>query len=154
MTFKIKRYGSWKTSYYRETEVNDHKKIINSNYDEYSDLNVTLFKNILKDELDVPDYAINKNNILKEFGYEQLDKNIPDECINQIVGYYKFRKDLYIKICNQTLDNRAEALLKQLGCDELSFKYFIPAEYNNFSCEEPHYTGGQIEAYIEITLCK
>lgn len=154
MTFGIKIHGTWHSPYWREDEVNDHRKIVNSNSDEYSGLDVTLFKAILNEELDVPDYPINEKNIIKEFGYADCDKKIPAECMKQIIGYYKFRKGLFKKICSQTLDNRAEALLKQLGCDEVTFKYFIPAEYNNFSCDEPGYTGGQVGAFIEVALRK
>ena len=115
---------------------------------------MTLFQTILKEELDIPDYAITEKNIKKEFGYEENGLEIKAECLKRIIAYYKWRKALFKKICKQTLDNRAEALLKQVGSDEIKFRYYIPAEYNNFSCENPSYTGGQIEAYLEIALYK
>jgi hypothetical protein len=152
MTYGIKRYGTWRTRYWRADEVKDSREIFSKNGEEYADLDVTLFKEILKEELDVPDYAVTEKNIKKEFGYEENGLEIKPECLKRIVEYYKWRKALFKKICKQTLDNRAEALLKQIGSDEIKFRYYIPAEYNNFSCEDPAYTGGQTEAYLEIAL--
>lgn len=152
MTYGIKRYGVWRTLYWRADEVKDSREIFSKNGEEYADLDATLFKEILKEELDVPDYAITEKNIKKEFGYEENGLEIKPECLKRIIGYYKWRSALFRKICKQTLDNRAEALLKQIGSDEIKFRYYIPAEYNNFSCEDPAYTGGQTEAYLEIAL--
>ena len=154
MTYGIKRCGTWHTPYWRADEIKDNRKIFSKNSDEYTDLDVTLFQAILKEELDVPDYAITEKNIKKEFGYEENGREIKAECIRQIIAYYKWRKALFKKICGQTLDNRAEALLKQVGSDEIKLRYYIPAEYNNFSCTDPSYTGGQAEAYLEIALYK
>lgn len=153
MTYGIKRCGTWRTPYWRADEVKDNREILSKNSDEYADLDATLFQAILKEELDVPDYAVTEKNIKKEFGYTADDKSaIKTECLKKITAYYKWRKALFKKICGQTLDNRAKALLKQVGSDEIKFRYYIPAEYNNFSCEDPSYTGGQTEAYLEITL--
>jgi len=149
MTYGIKRCGTWHAPYFGSE---DGKKVFNKNADEYTDLDATLFKKVLESELDVPDYAITEKNIKREFGYEQHGLEIKAECMKRIVAYYKWRLALFKKICRQTLDNRAEALLKQVGSDEIKFRYYIPAEYNNFSCEDPSYTGGQTEAYIEIAL--
>lgn len=153
MTYGIKRCGAWRTPYWRADEVKDNREIFSKNSDEYTDLDTTLFQTILKEELDVPDYAITEKNIKKEFGYATDDEpEMKAECLEKIIAYYKWRKALFKKICRQTLDNRAEALLKQVGSDEIKFRYYIPAEYNNFSCEDPSYTGGQTEAYLEIAL--
>lgn len=152
MTFGIKRFGNWKTSYWKP-EVST-KMHFSANSDEYTGLDEVIFKDILKDELDVPDYIINEKNINKEFGFAYNGNKIPAECMKQIINYYKWRKILFKKICDCVLNNNINALLKKFGCDELKFKYYIPAECNNFSCEEPNYTGGQIEAYIEIIVAK
>ena len=155
MTYGIKRCGTWRTPYWRADEVKDNREIFSKNSDEYADLDATLFQAILKEELDVPDYAVTEKNIKKEFGYAADDKSaIKTECLKKITAYYKWRKALFKKICGQTLDNRAEALLKQVGSDEIKLRYYIPAEYNNFSCTDPSYTGGQAEAYLEIALYK
>ena len=152
MTYGIKMRGAWRTPYWRADEVKDDKEMLSKNSEEYADLDVTLFKEILKEELDVPDYAVTEKNIKKEFGYEENGAEIKAECLKKVVAYYKWRKALFKKICGQTLDNRAEALLKQVGSDEIRFRYYIPAEYNNFSCDDPNYTGGQTEAYLEVAL--
>ena len=154
MTYGIKRCGTWRTQYWKANEGKNSRKIFSKNSDEYTDLDTTLFQTILKEELDVPDYAITEENIMKEFGYEKNGLEIKPECMKRIIEYYKWRSALFRKICEQTLDNRAEALLKQLGSDEIKFRYYIPAEYNNFSCEDSSYTGGQTEAYLEIALYK
>ena len=155
MTYGIKRHGTWRTQYLRADEVKNKREIRTSNGEEYTDLDAALFREILNEELDVPDYPITEKNIKKElFCYKEDESKISDECLKHVVDYYKWRKALFKKICGQTLDNRAEALLKQVGSDEIKFRYYIPAEYNNFSCEDPAYTGGQTEAYIEIALYK
>lgn len=154
MTYGIKRCGTWRTPYWQADKVKDNREIFSKNSDEYTDLDTTLFQTILKDELDVPDYAVTEENIMKEFGYEKNGLEIKPECMKRIIEYYKWRSALFRKICEQTLDNHAEALLKQLGSDEIKFRYYIPAEYNNFSCEDPFYTSGQTEAYLEIALYK
>ena len=154
MTYGIKRYGAWRTPYWRADEVKDSREITSKTSDEYADLDETLFKAVLKEELDVPDYEITEENIKREFGYEENGSEIKAECMKRIVEYYKWRKALFERICGQTLDNRAEALLDRVCSDEITFKYALPAEYNNFSCDDPSYTGGQIEAHLEITLRK
>lgn len=151
MTFGIKKYGVWNELYWKE-ELKSKKMILSENTYEYTNLDVTLFKDILRDELDVPDYEINAKNINKEFGFTDNDKKIPADCIKQIVNYYKWRKELFDKICKLLLNNGAEALLKKIGCDELTLRYNIPAKYNNFSTEEADYTGGQEAAYIEVAI--
>lgn len=154
MTFKIKQHGMWRNEHWRADEVNDSKKIISMHDDEYSDLDPVLFKLVLNDILDVPEYELTEENINREFGFEKHDIKIPDACVSQILEYYKFRKALFTRICEQVLNNKAEALLSQAGCDEVTFKYCIPAKFNNFSCEEPDYTGGQVEACLEISIVK
>lgn len=154
MTYGIKRYGTWRTQYWIASDGKNSREIFYKNNVEYTDLDTTLFQTVLKEELDVPDYAITEKNIMKEFGYEKNNLEIKPECMKRIVEYYKWRSALFRKICEQMLDNKADALLKQVGSDEIKFKYYIPAEYNNFSCEDPSYTGGQTEAYLEITLYK
>ncbi len=149
MTFGIKNHGVWNAPYWKE-ELNNRKKLFSKHTFEYTDLDEMLFKDILRDELDVPDYAINAKNINKEFGFTSNGKKIPKECIKKIVNYYKWRKELFEKICKLLLNNNAKALLNDAGCDELTFRYCIPAKYNNFSTEDANYTGGQIEAYLEI----
>lgn len=150
MTYEIKKYGAFHAPYWKE-ELKS-KKLFSTNTDVYYDLDETLFKAILRDELDVPDYEINAKNINKEFGFTDNGEKIPNDCIKQIVNYYKWRKGLFEKICKLLLDNGAEALLKKTGCDELTFRYYIPAKYNNFSTEEANYTGGQEAAYLEVAI--
>ena len=150
MTYEIKKYGAWNAPYWKE-ELKS-KKLFSTNTDVYYDLDEMLFKDILRDELDVPDYEINAKNINKEFGFTYNGKKIPDDCIKQIVNYYKWRKELFEKICKLLLNNGAEALLKKTDCDELTFRYYIPAKYNNFSTEEANYTGGQEAAYLEVAI--
>lgn len=150
MTYEIKKYGAWNSPYWKE-ELKS-KKLFSTNTDVYYDLDEMLFKDILRDELDVPDYEINAKNINKEFGFTDNGRKIPDDCIKQIVNYYKWRKALYEKICKLLLNNGAEALLKKTGSDELTFRYYIPAKCNNFSTEEADYTGGQEAAYLEVAI--
>ena len=153
MTYGLKRYGKWRTPYWRADEIKNRREIDSANSDEYSDLDAALFEAILREELDVPDYAVNEKNIKKEFfSYKEDGADIKAECLKQIVAYYRWRAALFKKICGQTLNNKAESLLKQTGADEIKFRYYIPAEYNNFSCEEAPYTGGQTEAYLEIAV--
>ena len=149
MTYGIKRCGTWRAPYFG---AEDSKKIFSKNTDEYTDLDATLFKKVLESELDVPSYAITEKNIKKEFGYEENGLEIKAECIKQIIAYYKWRKALFKKICGQIFNNHAKALLKQVGSDEIKFRYYIPAKYNNFSTEEANYTGGQVEAYLEVAI--
>ena len=153
MKYEIKKHGIWNEPYWKE-ELKSKKKLFSANTYVYSDLDEMLFKDILRDELDVPDYAINAKNINKEFGFTGNGRKIPEDCIKQIINYYKWRKDLFEKICKMLLNNGAETILNKYGCNEFVLKYDIPAKYNNFSTEEPNYTGGQIEAYIEIRICK
>ena len=150
MTFSIKQYGQWKIPYWKN-EVSS-KMHISKTMNEYSCLDNTLFKDILKDELDVPDYAINEKNIKKEFGYSNAGYAIPEKCMKNIIRYYKWRKNLYSKICKTLLGKQALNMLNNFNCSEIKFKYNIPAEYNNFSCEDPEYDDGQLEAYLEIGL--
>lgn len=151
MTFGIKKYGIWNEPYWKK-EINSKKKLFNSSTYTYTDLDATLFKDILRDELDVPDYKINAKNINKEFGFSGNIEKISTDCMTHIVNYYKWRKELFEKICKLLLNNNAEALLKTTGCDELTLRYYIPAKYNNFSTKETNYTGGQIEAYLEVAI--
>ena len=65
MTYGIKRCGTWHTPYWRADEIKDNRKIFSKNSDEYTELDAMLFQAILKEELDVPDYAITEKNIKK-----------------------------------------------------------------------------------------
>lgn len=151
MTFRIKKHGIWNEPYWKE-ELRSKKTIFSANTYVYTDLDEVLFKDILRDELDVPDYTINAKNINKEFGFTDNGRKIPKDCIRHIINYYKWRKELFEKICKLFLNNGAKALLEKSGCDELTFRYYIPAKYNNFSTEEANYTGGQVEAYLEVAV--
>lgn len=151
MTFRIKKHGIWNKPYWKD-ELKCKKKLLNTNTQVYVDLDEMFFKDILRDELDVPDYTINAKNINKEFGFTDNGMKIPEDCIKHIVNYYKWRKELFEKICKLLLNNGAEVLLKNADCDELTFRYYIPAKYNNFSTEEANYTGGQVEAYLEVAI--
>ena len=152
MTYGIKRFGEWRCPFWRADELKNNREILSRNCEEYADLDDRLFREILRDELDVPYYAITEKNIRKEFGYEKNNIEMNPECLKKIVAYYRWRKALFKKITNLTA--LAKNTLKKIGSDEMTFRYYVPAEYNNFSCEDPEYTGGQLRAYIEITLRK
>ena len=101
MTYGIKRCGTWHTPYWRADEIKDNRKIFSKNSDEYTELDAMLFQAILKEELDVPDYAITEKNIKKEFGYEENGCEIKVECLKQIRKHpdYEFKvNDLYTKL--------------------------------------------------------
>ena len=66
MTYGIKKCGTWRTQYWQADEVKDNREIFYKNNAEYTDLDTTLFQTVLKEELDVPDYAITEKNIMKE----------------------------------------------------------------------------------------
>ena len=153
MKYGFKRYGKWNSPYWKNDKDKNAPLIINANSDEYSTLDLATFKDLLKDELDVPDYEINEENIKKEFGYDEGGLKMSDECIANIISYYTWRKELFERICKFFLNGKqAELFINSTGADELRFKYFIPAKYNNFSTEDPSYDGGQVEAYIEVVL--
>lgn len=120
----------------------------------YAAMNEGQFAKILKEELDIADYPLTPKNIKKEFGFEESGNAISDECIDRIIKYYKFRKDLYSKIAKQFTCSAAEALLKKLGADIVTVKYYIPYYGNSFSCEDPEYDGGHVEAWIEVEASK
>lgn len=150
MTFSIKRRGTWRNPYWRAEEVKNDRKILSRTADEYEDLDEGLFEEILREELDVPDYEPTEENVLKELGYAKRGAEMKPECLRQVTEYYRWRRDLFERIKRQVLSGRAELLLRESGASEVSFRYALPAEYNNFSCEEAPYDGGQVDACLEI----
>jgi hypothetical protein len=149
--YGLKIYGFWKTQWWNDKE-NNGKTMAHHETTFYDELDDLLFNDILRDELDVVNYQITADNIKKEFGFTVNNRQISDECIVRIIKYYKFRKHLYEKIRDNFLNCKAEKMIESSGSDVITFKYKIPAEYNNFSCEDSGYTGGQHDAWIEILL--
>lgn len=152
MTYRLKIHGTWKTSYWKP-EISS-SRYTSSIDNEYSDLSEELFKTMLNEELDIPEYDITEENISREFGYTANGMSIPARCVDNIIKYYAWRKALFEKICKAVLGGAAEQCMDKAGCDELSFKYMLPAEYNNFSCEDPDYDSGQVDAFIEVGVSR
>lgn len=151
--YNLEIYGIWHTPYINSNQKNideqNAQKVMYSSNICYGDLDSKTFLEILETELDVVKYSLTAKNIKKEFGYS--DTNIiSDACIKRIIKYYKFRKDLYNKISKEILIT-IKNLIKKTNLSEIALKYDIPADCNNFSCEDPDYTGGQKDAWIKIT---
>ena len=150
--YSLKVHGKWNNPYLHANNK-DKKSILYTNDNIYDNLNISQVKQILKDELDVISYTPTRNNIIKEFSFFHKElTNIDNKCIKKIIKYYKFRKNLYNKICKNIIGNNIESFIKKIGVTSIVFNYNIPAEYNNFSCENPNYDGGQVEAYIEVYI--
>ena len=149
MDYELTTYGLWNNKNW--VESSKRNTILTESMSSFKCLDESSFKTILKDELDVPDYKVDKKSILKEFGYDKHSEiKVPDECIQQIIKYYTWRKALHGKICKSIAN--AKKLMSNSNADKLALKFYIPAECNNFSFEEPHYTAGQVEAWIEVVL--
>lgn len=145
MKYSIKIYGLWKTSWWKD----ESKKVCHKSIDEYSDLDEETFKSVLNDELDVPDYELTPENIKRNFGYSGSNETqISDACIERIIKYYSFRRDLYSKIIKVLIEDSAS--MSAAGITAVRFN--LPPEGNNFSCEDASYDGGQIEAWIEVAM--
>lgn len=151
MKYGIKTHGLWNAPYWKDAE-DKKKNIFHKSEESYCDLDEKSFKEILNDELDVPDYAITPKNISREFGYTGTGFKIDDACMIRIVEYYKFRKSLYKKICDLLFSKEMTKTVKRFGAAEFMLRYDIPAEYNSFDCDDPNYDAGQIEAWIEISV--
>lgn len=150
--YGLKVHGIW-NSPYLHVNNKDKKSILYTSDNIYDNLNIKQVKQILKDELDVISYSPTKNNIIREFGFfHKKLTNIDKACIKKIIEYYKFRKSLYNEICKTVLCNNMTSFMKKNNITSISFNYNIPAEYNNFSCDDPNYDGGQVEAYIEVYI--
>lgn len=158
MTYGFKRYGSWTSPYWKDEAKDSPKNIVNSNSDEYAQLSLEQFKDVLHDELDIPDYEITSENIYTEFGFDCRKTKNEAKCIEHLVEYYKWRKELFDRIVAAVVDNTSfggiQDRFEALGCDELRIRFNMPAKYNNFSTEDPDYDGGQTEAYIEVVMYK
>lgn len=145
MKYSIKTYGMWKTSWWKD----ESKKVCHKSIDEYSDLDEETFKSVLNDELDVPDYELTPENIKRNFGYSGSNEaQISDACIERIIKYYSFRRDLYSKIIKMLIEDSAS--MSAAGITAVRFN--LSPEGNNFSCEDASYDGGQIEAWIEVAM--
>jgi len=152
MTYGFRTYGLWKTSWWRNDD--DKAKLLHTSTDEYSEMNEDLFKQVLLDQLDIPEYELTPEKIKEEFFSFSADKQaVSDACVQRIIKYYSFRKELYEKIIKLfTGDGIAKKLLEDAKPETLSMHFDIPPEGNNFSCEDPEYTGGQINAWIEVAV--
>ena len=145
MKYSIKTYGLWKTSWWKD----ESKKVCHKSIDEYSDLDEETFKSVLNDELDVPDYELTPENIKRNFGYSSSNEaQISDACIERIIKYYSFRRDLYSKIIKTFIEGAASLPDASI----VTIRFNLPPEGNNFSCEDASYDGGQIEAWIEVAV--
>ena len=151
MQYGLKIHGVWNAPRWN-AEKGDDRRITHVEDNSYSGLDEDQFKDILKEELDVVDYPITPKNIKKEFGYSGKGADIDEACMKRIVGYYKFRKALYEKICKAFLAGGSDAMAKKLGVDEAMFRYDIPEKCNSFDCGDPEYDSGQLEAWIEVSF--
>jgi len=144
MRYGIKTYGMWKTSWWKDESKNVCHKSVN----EYPDLDEETFKSVLNDELDVPDYVLTPENIKRNFGYSGNGAQISDACIERIIKYYSFRRDLHSKIIKTFIEDIASLPDASI----VTMRFDLPPEGNNFSCEDASYDGGQIEAWIEVAV--
>lgn len=151
MKYGLKVHGVWNAPWWN-AEKDDGRTIVHSEDNFYNGLDEDQFKSILKEEIDVVDYKITPKNVKKEFGYTGNGLDIDKACMKRIIGYYKFRKELYEKICKQFLDGGAETMAKKLGVTEAIFRYDVPEECNSFDCKDPEYDSGQLEAWIEVSF--
>lgn len=154
MRYRICLHNVWSCDDWgHSTKLNDDAYITVDDR-QYIAMNEGQFTKLLKEELDVVDYPLTPKNIKKELGFEESGNAISDECIDRIIKYYKFRKDLYSKIAKKFTCSSAELMLKSLGADIVTAKYYIPYYGSSFSCEDPEYDGGHIESWIEVEASK
>jgi hypothetical protein len=139
--YGFKTYGLWNSSWRSE----DYKRFHKTDIVEYSRLDSEMLIKIALEELDVPNYDITFENIKNE--HKKYNPTISDACVQRILDYYAFRKDLF---------KRVEEVSKMTSCmhgaKSTMFRFDLPAKFNSFSMNDEDYDSVQIDAWIEVTV--
>ena len=102
------------------------KRVNCSHSESYETMHTDVAKDVIRDIVDVCDYELDEKNIREHFG------KVDDKCINQIIGYCTFRKELFDKIVKW---------MSSHGTDKSGWvitgkkTWEIPYEFNNFECD-------------------
>jgi hypothetical protein len=122
-------------------------KCINTDYSSYETEDRSLFKQMIKDLLDVPIAELSLEEIKEQFSSHPYDRDISEEKLVAIQNFYNGRFALCRTIM-ETLDSH------NFKYDEvLKLQYDIPYEYNHFVVEDnDEFDEEQIEAYISLEI--
>jgi hypothetical protein len=144
MRYKLIKTSNWSFDY---SEIHPNLKgqnntiITQETTDIFNTTSEDVLKAIMIDELDVPSFEPNEENIKREFGSELSKKSLL-----QIINFYKYRKIGYYEFLKW---------FEQEGSsDDAYFHLEIPYEYNHFEILEDNCNEKQLSYYFEIIVEK
>jgi hypothetical protein len=95
---------------------------------------------IIKSELDVPDYELTRENIKKEFLF---NTEVSAKSFEHIFNYYDYRKRMFVEI--------VKWIETQKGEDDY-FHFEIPYEYNHFEIIDNEMSNSEIQNKYSFEL--
>ena len=146
MKYKLKKISNWNLDYsefHPDLKGKDNTIITQETTDVFTTTSEIVLKAIMNDELDVPIYEPNEENIKKEFGLDLSEKSL-----SQIINYYKYRKIGYSEFLKWFNDEGS--------VNGAYFHFEIPYEYNHFEILDDAYIDNekQLSYCFEITVEK
>lgn len=146
MKYKLKKISNWNLDYsefHPDLKGKDNAIITQETTDVFTTTSEIVLKAIMNDELDVPIYEPNEENIKKEFGLDLSEKSL-----SQIINYYKYRKIGYSEFLKWFNDEGS--------VNGAYFHFEIPYEYNHFEILDDVYIDNekQLSYCFEITVEK
>lgn len=146
MKYKLKKISNWNLDYgefHPDLKGKDNTIITQETTDVFTTTSKDVVKAIMYDELDVPGFELNEENVKKEFG-----SNLTEKSLFQIINYYKYRKIGYSEFLKWFDDEGS--------IDGAFFHFEIPYEYNHFEIlDDPHIDNEkQLSYFFEILVEK
>lgn len=122
MTYKLKTINNWNLDYsefHPDLKGQNNTMITQETTHVFTTTSEIVLKTIMFDELEVPIYEPNEENVKKEFGSDLSEKSL-----SQIINYYKYRKIGYSEFLKWLNDEGS--------VNGAYFHFEIPYEYNHF----------------------
>lgn len=122
MTYKLKTINNWNLDYsefHPDLKGQNNTMITQETTHVFTTTSEIVLKAIMFDELEVPIYEPNEENVKKEFGSDLSEKSL-----SQIINYYKYRKIGYSEFLKWLNDEGS--------VNGAYFHFEIPYEYNHF----------------------
>lgn len=146
MKYKLKKISIWNLDYsefHPELKGQNNTIITQETTDVFTTTSENVLKTIMFDELDVPIYEPNEENIKKEFGPDLTEKSL-----FQIINFYKYRKIGYSEFLNW--------FNEEGSIDGAFFHFEIPYEYNHFEILDTLHIDSekQLSYFFEILVEK
>lgn len=146
MKYTVTLFNKFRRPYFYEKK---DTTCINVEQSSYETEDMSLFKQMIKDLLDVPIAELSLEEVKEQFSSPPYNRDISEEKLVAIQNYYNGR----FALCRTIMDDIDNESSLPDGHESTKLKYNIPYEYNHFVVEDDdEYNEEQIEAYMMLEI--